>query len=128
MCLMLQLEAEQLRAEISAARDWRDKHLGSWVDQVSRFAGSSYKGGAGSGVNPTGDPENFAYSYVALVLPKLVYDVPRVEIEADDPITDGMTSELLESAMNRWAMRSSIRKTFTRIATDMLSLLFNIVN
>jgi hypothetical protein len=120
MCLMLQLEAEQLRAEISAARDWRDKHLGSWVDQVSRFAGSSYKGGAGSGVNPTGDPENFAYSYVALVLPKLVYDVPRVEIEADDPITDGMTSELLESAMNRWAMRSSIRKTFTRIATDML--------
>jgi hypothetical protein len=116
---MLKLEAEQLRDEVNAARAWRDKHLDSWQDQVGRYAGSAYKGSGDLG-GTTGDPENFAYSYIALVLPKLVYDVPRVEIEADDPIMDGMTSELLESAVNRWAMRSSLRKSLTRVATDML--------
>ena len=112
---MLQLETEQLRDEVVAAREWRDKHLKAWSEQIRRFSGSSYLDEGGDD-----NPENFAYSFVGLILPKLVYDVPRVEIEADDPIADGMTSELMESAMNRWAMRSSIRKTLTRVATDML--------
>lgn len=115
---MLKFEPEQLRDEIRAARDWRDRHLQSWSDQIIRFSGGSYKDGTVGGM--TADPENFAYSYIGLILPKLVYDVPRVEIEADDPIADGFTGELLESAMNRWAVRSSIRRSLTRTATDML--------
>jgi len=118
---MLKLDKEQLRNEITAARAWRDKHLASWSDQVNRFSGSSYKDSyTGAGMSPAADPENFAYSYIGLVLPKLAYDVPRVEIEADDPIVDGMTAELLESAMNRWCMRSSLRRSLQRVATDML--------
>ena len=118
---MLTFDKKQIRLELEAARAWRDKHLSTWTEQVNRFGGASYKDTyTGAAGHTAGDPENFAYSYVGLVLPKLVYDVPRVEIEADDPIVDGMTGELLESAMNRWAMRSSIRKTLTRVATDML--------
>ena len=118
---MLQFTEEQIKDEIVAARAWRDKHLASWSDQVTRFSGASYKDSySGAAMDTSSDPENFAYSYVGLVLPKLVYDVPRVEIEADDPIIDGMTAELLESAMNRWSVRSSLRKSLTRIGTDML--------
>jgi len=118
---MLRFTEESIKDELISARAWRDKHLASWSDQVDRFAGSAYKDSyVGAGMSTSGDPENFAYSYIGLVLPKLVYDVPRVEIEADDPIMDGVTAELLESAMNRWCMRSSLRKSLTRVGTDML--------
>ena len=118
---MLRFTEESIKDELISARAWRDKHLASWSDQVDRFAGAAYKDSyVGAGMSTSGDPENFAYSYIGLVLPKLVYDVPRVEIEADDPIMDGVTAELLESAMNRWCMRSSLRKSLTRVGTDML--------
>ena len=58
---MLSLETEQLRDEVVAAREWRDKHLATWKEQVQRFSGASYME-TGASKNP----ENFAYSFVGL--------------------------------------------------------------
>jgi len=116
---MLSLDTDKLREELKAARKWRDQHLESWKEQVNRYSGSSYRDKTEIGTS-SDDPENFAYSMIGLVLPKLVYDVPRVEVEADDPIAEGFVAEILEAAVNRWSSRSSLRKSLTRIATDMM--------
>tara|TARA_R100000152_G_scaffold17787_1_gene9442 strand:+ start:585 stop:2330 length:1746 start_codon:yes stop_codon:yes gene_type:complete len=116
---MLRVDTENLRQEIETARKWRDQHLHTWKEQISRFSGGAYLDGGGM-ADSNNDPENFAYSMVGLVLPKLAYDCPRVEVEPDDPIADGYTGEVLEAALNRWTVRSSLRKTLQRIATDMM--------
>jgi hypothetical protein len=116
---MIKLDEKRLKEELKTARQWRNQHLGSWKEMIDRFSGPAYLD-SGSMDTASNDPENFAYSMVGLILPKLVYDSPRVEIEADDPIADGFTSETLEAAMNRWTVRSSLRQTLQRIGTDML--------
>ena len=116
---MLNLNLIDLQREVDGAERFRDSHLSSWRDNIARFVGSSYR----DGMLPTSmsdDPENFIHEYIALVLPRLVHDNPRVRVSSMRPRWQAMDGRKLELAVNQWAKMVDVRDTIRRIAVDML--------
>lgn len=113
---MLRIDNDNLRDEISSAREWREKHLRHWRGMKERFAGLGYRSDASYDYEY--DIENIIGQYVSLVLPRVAYDVPRVHVTADDP-ENNKRAQALELAMNQWCKRSATRPTLQQIATDM---------
>ena len=70
-------------AEIDAAIAFRDQHLEGYEEKVARYHGPFY--------NRRGDytdeysPENTYYEYISLMVPRLVYDNPRVQVQTRRP-------------------------------------------
>ena len=113
---MLRISDENLRSEISSAREWRDKHLRHWRGMKERFAGLGYR--SDTSYDYDHDIENIIGQYVSLVLPRVAYDVPRVHVTADDP-ENNKRAQALELGMNQWCKRSAIRPVLQQLATDM---------
>lgn len=112
---MLSLEEADLVQEIKAARKWRDRHLSQWPDLVGKMGGVGYRDADANAV----EGENFALSYISLVLPRIAHDVPRVSVATDDP-EQAVIADELEVALNQWAKRTRLRQTLAACATDML--------
>jgi hypothetical protein len=108
-------EIEDVRRELDAAREWRNKHLGVWSDLIAEVTGSSYRE-VQEGVE---EGENFALAYVSLVLPRVAFDVPKVVARSDDP-EGSILAEELELALNTWAPRANLRNEAQRVAMDFL--------
>ena len=116
---MLDLNLVELQREIDGAERFRDIHLSSWRDNVARFVGSSYR----DGMLPStmgDDPENFIHEYIALVLPRLVHDNPRVRVQSMRPAWQAMDGRKLELGINQWSKMVDVRDTIRRMAVDML--------
>ena len=114
---MLNLDDQNLATEVAAAVDWRKRHLLEMEEQVRKYHGSAYLDDhLGSGR----DPENYAFSFISLVLPRLANDVPRIQVEAQGDQGDDGTAAAIELAMNTWATRSHLRRTIERIAVEMI--------
>ena len=102
--------------EIDVAERFRDKHLSHWDHIIERMTGPDYRGDG----NAEGDPENFVHQYIALVLPRLVYDNPKVRVTSRTPSDHLIFGRQLQAAVNTWCKCTRLRDTLTRIATDML--------
>ena len=113
---MLKGDLQSIRAEIEAAEDFRDKHLKQWRSLIERFHGPAYR----EFDEGEDDPENFVHEYVALVLPRIVHDAPKIRVKSARPITQGLAANVMQVALNRWCRMTKIRTTLERIATDML--------
>lgn len=83
-----------------------------------RFAGPGYS----SRTNADDEyfPENFYYKFLGLMVPRLVYDNPRVWVKTRRPGSQGEVAEAMRHGMNRWTRDSKLRKTLEDLAYDML--------
>lgn len=113
---MLSFDLATLQREIDAAEDFRDRHITEWRRLIERYHGPAFKPGADS----EDDPENFVHEYVALLLPRIIHDSPKIRVKSARPVTQGQTAPLMQVAMNRWVKMTKMRRTLERIAVDML--------
>jgi len=113
---MLKLDLHSLMREVEAAEDFRDQHLSEWRRLIERFHGPAYR----AIDTHEDDPENFVHEYVALLLPRIVHDAPKIRVNSARPVTQSMTAGLLQVGINRWCKMTKVRNTLERIATDML--------
>lgn len=115
---MLKTTASALMAEIDSAIAYRDKHLEGYEDKVARYHGPYYNGEGADGAQYS--PENTYYEYVSLMVPRLVFDNPRVQVNSRRPGTQQDVAEALRHGMNRWARDAKLRKMLVEVASDML--------
>lgn len=113
---MLKLDLHSMMREVEAAEDFRDQHLSEWRRLIERFHGPAYR----AIDTHEDDPENFVHEYVALLLPRIVHDAPKVRVKSARPVSQSMTAGLLQVGVNRWCKMTKVRNTLERIATDML--------
>lgn len=113
---MIDFDLTRWQEELSVAESFRDQHLTHWDDMVDRMTGPDF---AGHG-DDMGDPENFVHQYIALVLPRLVYDNPRVRVTSRTPEQQLIFQSQLQAAVNSWCRLTNVRDTLVRVATDMM--------
>lgn len=113
---MLSTDPKDLYAEIEGAEEVREKHLANLQDQVERYHGPYYKEGT------FGDyaSENHYYEYISLIVPRLVFDNPRVRVGTRRPGTQDMVAQAIRHGLNRWIRDTNLRTSLTEIATDVV--------
>ena len=86
--------------ELDVAEAFRDRHLSHWDTIIERMTGPDYRD---EGSSEGGDPENFVHQYMALILPRLVYDNPRVRVSSRTPMEHMIFGKQIQAAINSWA-------------------------
>ena len=105
-------------AEVAAAIVYRDDHLDGYEGKISRYTGPHYdRQGSGS---QEYSPENTYYEYVSLMVPRIVFDNPRVQVQSRRPGVQTDVATAMRHGLNRWAKDVSLRKILAELATDML--------
>ena len=112
---MFKGDLASVRQEIDSAEKFRDDHLKEWRSLIERFHGPAFRESS----QPE-DPENFVHEYVALLLPRIVHDNPKIRCKSARPITQAVAAGVMQVALNRWCKMTKARTTLERIATDML--------
>ena len=113
---MIDFDLTRWQEEIETAEQFRNSHLSHWDDVLDRMTGPDFTGDT----HGEGDPENFIHQYIALILPRVVYDNPKVSVESRTPLAQMMFAPQMEAACNTWIRLTRLRSTLSRIATDML--------
>lgn len=111
---MINSDPANLYSEIQAAEKFRDEHMRSYDRRRKRYVGPSFLGDELTGY----EPENHEFEYVSLLLPKTIFDNPRVRVQAfrPGPIQDIAVG--IQAGMNRWIRDSHLRKTLVRVGLD----------
>lgn len=111
---MLNCDPQNLYSEIQAAERYRDEHLRSYDRRRRRFHGPSYAGDDQLAY----EPENHEFEYISLLLPKIVFDNPRVKVNSTrmGPIQD--IASAVQAGMNRWIRDVKLRRTLVRVGLD----------
>ena len=104
--------------ELDVAETFRDRHLSHWDTIIERMTGPDYRD---EGSRSGGDPENFVHQYMALILPRLVYDNPRIRVSSRTPMEHMIFGKQLQAGINSWCKTTRMRDTLQRIACDMLA-------
>lgn len=111
---MISLDAELLGKEFEAACKVRDERLGAFRDQLKRFYGKSFR--------PDGAqdfPENAYFEYAALVVPKIIFNNPRVQVRSRR--TDSIyrfVADAQRYAINRWIVDYNLREELQYLGLD----------
>ena len=113
---MLGTKPRELYEEIKAAERLRDKYTSSMGEQVEKYTGPYYKEG---GENSDYAAENHYYEFISLVVPRLVFDNPRVRVETRRPGTQTVVAQAMKHGLNRWIRDANMRKVLTSLAVDM---------
>lgn len=111
---MLNTDPQNLYTEIQAAEKFRDEHMSSYERRRSRYVGPSYIGEEIQGY----EPENHEFEYISLLLPKTVFDNPRVRVQAFRPGPIQDIAMGIQAGMNRWIRDTRLRRTLVRIGLD----------
>lgn len=115
---MLKTTASNLMAEIDAAITYRDNHLDGYEEKIARYTGPQYDRAGGG--HQEYSPENTYYEYVSLMVPRLVFDNPRVQVQSRRAGAQMDVAMAMRHGLNRWARDISLRKLLAELATDML--------
>lgn len=107
-----------MRRELCAAEQFRDRHLTNLRGLIERFTGTYYMDGS----TTPDDLENFSAQYVALMLPRLVYDNPKVDCVSSRPMVQADVATRMGMGLDRWTRMVNLRRTLERLATDFLLL------
>ena len=113
---MLGTSPRELYEEIKAAERLREKHTSSMAAQLENYTGPYYKEDSGSGGFSA---ENHYYEFISLVVPRLVFDNPRVRVETRRPGTQTVVAQAMKHGLNRWVRDVSLSSLLTDAATDM---------
>lgn len=113
---MLATNPRDLYEEVRAAERMREKHTTSMGEQVEKFTGPFYKD---AGPYNGYAAENHYYEFISLVVPRLVFDNPRVRVETRRPGSQSLVAQAIKHGLNRWVRDANLRKVLTDVATDM---------
>ena len=113
---MLNCEPQNLLQEIERAETFRDHHRASVKDLVEGYHGGAFRDDRGSGSE---DHENHAYEYISLVLPRIIFDNPRVQVDTALPATQEVIAKAIEHGLNKRVRNVKLRQLLVRIAADM---------
>jgi hypothetical protein len=116
---MLSTDPGALLTEIKSAIQYRDSRIGELDNIIRRYTGPYYSSGGTSGSSDYA-PENTYYEYLSLMIPRLVYDNPRVQVSSRRPGVQQDVAEALRHGLNRWCKDSNLRGVLVELATDML--------
>ncbi|WP_291813859.1 hypothetical protein [Limnobacter sp.] len=112
-------QPEQVMREVKAAVEYRNKHLASFDDQIQRYRGPYYtRDGMANATDYA--PENTYYEYMSLMIPKLIFDNPRVNCQSRKPGPANDVAQAMRYGLNRWVRDCVLRKKLVELATDML--------
>ncbi len=112
---MLDISPTNLLMEIEASERLRDMHLEAMDDQVRRYHGPKWRAGSSESDDY---PENHAYEYLSLMVPRIVLDNPRVRVSTRRPGSQGDVALAMKHALNRWVRDTSLVTTLIRVAVD----------
>jgi hypothetical protein len=112
---MLDTNPNNLIEEIKAAERLRDGRLRKFKDQREHYHGPAY-----TGVGDEYYPENHYFEYISLVVPKVIFDNPRVRVTTRRTGTQHEVAEALRHGLNRWCKDVDLRKVLTKSAVDMM--------
>ena len=115
--MTLKTDAANLFDEIQSAERLRDAVLEHYDDMKESYHGPFYAQHKDGGDYA---PENHYYEYLSLMVPRLIYDNPRVSVKTRRSGTQSLTAEAIRHGVNRWVRDVNLRKTMVRVATDML--------
>ena len=80
---MISTKATSLLTEVQAAIRYRDSRIEELDETVRKYVGPYYSSTSGEGGDYS--PENTYYEYLSLMIPRLVYDNPRVQVTSRRP-------------------------------------------
>jgi hypothetical protein len=101
---------------IRDAERFRQEHVDNATQLVKRYVGNYYR----TKFRAKAVPENMIFSYVANVMPKLVYDNPTVNVKAARSVTHEPVAAALGHALDAWITRVDLRDELELMATDFL--------
>lgn len=110
---MLDVNPKNLLQEVQTAEEFRDAHIEGMNEQVERYHGPFYDSSKGEF-----SPENHYYEYLSLMVPRLVFDNPKVAVKSRRAGTQGDVATAIRHGLNRWVRDVKLRELLTRTATD----------
>ena len=111
--------AEHAMLEVQAAVEFRNRHLKHLDEQVERFRGPAFLPNSYTDAEDYA-PENTYYEYMSLMIPKLIFDNPRVQVKSRKPGPANDVAQAMRYGLNRWVRDCTLRKKLVELATDML--------
>ena len=113
---MLDTTPAKMLEDINAAMKLRDLHLANTRRLVQRYFGNYYR------TDQRGQPvpENAIFSYIAAVLPQIVFDNPRFTVKASRAVTHAPVAQWMKNGLDQWAIECDIRKELELLAIDFL--------
>lgn len=114
---MLDVSAGAWVQRIQRDEAFRKKRLDAVREMRKRYHGPAYKSDSDS---ENYFPENFYYKYVGLMVPRLIYDNPRVWVNTRRPGAQGEVAEAMRHGLNRWCRDTNVRKVLEELAYDTL--------
>ena len=114
---MLDYSPENLWEECQAAEKHNLKHLFGFNDIIQTFVGSFYRDDM-MPVNAA--PENYPYSYVANVKPRLVFNNPRFNCTSESSSIDSNLLIMQAKFVNRWTVKENLQKILSPFVTTAL--------
>ena len=91
--------------EINASEELRKRHLVNCNRLIRRIVGNHYR----SDMKTSPVPENMIYSYVATLLPQIVFDNPAVTVSAKRAVSHRPIAEYMAMALNGWIKEVRLR-------------------
>lgn len=113
---MLDLDADNIWMEIKASEDLRKRHLSLAMRLVKSYVGNYFR----TDMRTKPVPENLFFTYVATMLPNLVFDNPAVTVGAKRMITHEALARFMEMGMNGWIKEVRLRDELEAACVDML--------
>lgn len=114
--MALDTDPVKMHGLIRDAEKFRQKHTDNANSLAKRFVGNYYR----TDFRGKPVPENMIFSYVANVMPKLVYDNPTVSVKAARSVTHEPVAAALGHAIDAWIERVDLRDELELSATDYL--------
>ena len=116
---MLDYSPKNLLQEVEAAEAHAKKHLAAFDSVIQVLVGSYYR----EDMKPTNpSPENYPYSYVANVRPRLVFRNPKFNCSSQSTAIDSKRLIYQAKFVNRWAVRENLQKVLNPFVTTALLL------
>ncbi len=118
--MVLSLEPADLSTELQYARKARNERLAALDNIVASYHSPFYKNTSLIGRDSpiAYNPENHAYQYVTLVVPHLVYNDPRVRVQARAYGPGELIAIAHRHILNNWVQATNLKETLTHCAHD----------
>jgi hypothetical protein len=107
--------------EAENAKSARDNHLEQFDEHRARYHGPAYSAKQEE-IDDWSEyyPENHYFEYVSLVVPRIIYDNPRVRVATRRSGSQIQVAEAMRHGLNRWVRDVNLRRLLTPVAVDMM--------
>lgn len=109
------VSAENFFSELLAAEKFADDHTKVSLSLWERFATPWFKSQGGRY-----DPENSSFEYVSLMLPKLIYHMPKSRVKSRNAVQRKQIAPAMQHGLNRWGIDADAFTPLERAIFDSL--------